>query len=78
MLARDFSQIYQKHKATGLLYIDLDYEPPKEEENAVSTVPSTAAASAFSKGLDLSGNGKVNMPLKLRVKLMTKVGPKLW
>jgi hypothetical protein len=78
LLARDFPQIYQKHKATGLLYIDLDYEPPKEEENTMSTAPSTVAASAFAKGLDLKGVGKVNMPLKLRVKLMTKVGPKRW
>lgn len=40
--------------------------------------PSTVVASALAKGVDLEGVVKVNMPLKLKVKLMTKVAPKLW
>lgn len=65
IMTRDYRNVFNLYSARGLLNVDLDYE---REDSAMDGTP--AASSNPAQGL--------NLPLRLRVKLMSKSTPKLW
>lgn len=72
LISRDFPHIYEKYKRSGLLFIDLDYEKPTDMK-IVDTLNNDGKIQ-LAKELEL-----INLPLKLKIKLLTKPqAPKMW
>lgn len=63
---RDFPEIYQLYKSTRPLQIDLDYEVTAAAEHIPSLLEQTC------------GLTNVNLPPKLKVKLMSQIAPRFW
>lgn len=66
IMARDYLQIFKLYDSQGILNIDLDYEAPAEPLLPVTKAPI------------LGPPPGINLPLKLKVKLMSKLTTKLW
>lgn len=65
-MSRDYYQVFQLYNSVGLLNIDLDYEAPSEAQpDDLSPVSPEIPT-------------EINMPLKLKVKLMSQLVPNLW
>lgn len=64
-MARDYQHVFQLYNSLGLLNIDLDYEVPEPAPESPAETYQTPPSG-------------INMPMKLKVKLMSKLVPKLW